>query len=143
MRFAVDVQRGVPDFDADYAPDRRIRFRMGVNVGDVIPDGTNLHGEGVNVAARLQSVCPPGAICVSRVVRDHIGNRLGLKFEALGSLTLKNIAHPVEAFALRLDAGVPVGAPFAQRRLRHMVLTGTAALLLAGGGRRSGMVAVP
>jgi adenylate cyclase len=73
MRFAVDVQRGAPDFDRDYAPDRRMRFRMGVNVGDVIPDGHNLHGEGVNVAARLQSVCPPGAICVSRVVRDHVG----------------------------------------------------------------------
>jgi adenylate cyclase len=133
MRFAVDVQRGVPDFDGDYAPDRRIRFRMGVNVGDVIPEGSNLHGEGVNIAARLQSVCPPGAICVSRVVRDHVGNRLGLKFEALGSLTLKNIAHPVEAFALRLDAGVPTEAPFARRRLRGMALAGSAALLLAGG----------
>jgi TolB-like protein/class 3 adenylate cyclase/tetratricopeptide (TPR) repeat protein len=133
MRFAVDVQRGVPDFDGDYARDNRIRFRMGVNVGDVIPEGSNLHGEGVNIAARLQSVCPPGAICVSRVVRDHVGNRLGLKLEPLGSLTLKNIAHPVEAFALRLDAGVPTEAPLARRRLRHMVLTGYAALLLAGG----------
>lgn len=72
MRFAVDVQRGAPDCDGDYAPDRRIRFRMGVNVGDAIPDGSNLYGEGVNIAARLQSVRPPGAICVSRVVRDHV-----------------------------------------------------------------------
>jgi adenylate cyclase len=102
MRFAVDVQRGVPDFDGDYAPDRRIRFRMGVNVGDVIQDGTNLHGEGVNIAARLQSVCPPGAICVSRVVRDHVGNRLGLGFKEMGAIGLKNIARPTEAFLLEL-----------------------------------------
>src|SRR5471030_777300 len=59
VRFAVDVQRGVPEFDGDYPPDRRVRFRMGVNVGDVIADGMNLHGEGVNVAARLQALCPP------------------------------------------------------------------------------------
>jgi adenylate cyclase len=132
MRFAVDVQRGVPDFDSDYARDSRIRFRMGVNVGDAIPDGMNLHGEGVNVAARLQSVCPPGAICVSRVVRDHIGNRLGLKFEPLGPLTLKNIAQPVEAFTLDLDAGVPTTAPLARRRLRQMALAGIAALMVVG-----------
>src|SRR3984957_7500693 len=100
MRFAVDVQRGVPDFDGDYAPDNRMRFRMGVNVGDVIPDGSNLHGEGVNIAARLQSVCPPGAICVSRVVRDHVENRLGLGFKELGPIGLKNLARPTEVFLL-------------------------------------------
>jgi TolB-like protein/class 3 adenylate cyclase len=134
MRFAVDVQRGVPDFDRDYGADRRMRFRIGVNVGDVIPDGNNLHGEGVNVAARLQSVCPPGAICVSRVVRDHIGNRLGLGFEQLGPLTLKNIAQPVEAFVLRVDGGAPSATPVAQRRRLQVTLAITAALALAGGG---------
>jgi len=108
MRFAVDVQRGVPDFDGDYAPDRRIRFRMGVNVGDVIPDGTNLHGEGVNIAARLQAICPPGAICVSRVVRDHVGNRLGRDFKELGPIDLKNIARPIEAFLLELTPSARV-----------------------------------
>jgi adenylate cyclase len=108
MRFAVDVQRGVPDFDGDYAPDRTIRFRMGVNVGDVIPDGANLHGEGVNVAARLQAVCPPGAICVSRIVRDHVDNRLGLDFKELGAIGLKGIARPTEAFLLEL---APQAAP--------------------------------
>jgi adenylate cyclase len=133
MRFAVEVQRGVPDFDGDYAPDDRMRFRMGVNVGDVIPHGTNLHGEGVNIAARLQSVCPPGAICVSRVVRDHVGNRIGLQFEHLGPLVLKNIAQPVEAFVLRLDTEASTAPRFARRRLRHVVLAGIAALLLAGG----------
>jgi adenylate cyclase len=102
MRFAVEVQRGIPDHDGDHAEDQRIRFRMGVNVGDVIPDGTNLHGDGVNIAARLQTVCPSGAICVSRVVRDQVGDRLGLPFSELGAISLKNIARPVEAFVLHV-----------------------------------------
>jgi len=133
MRFAVDVQRGVPDLDGDYAPDRRIRFRMGVNVGDVIPDGTNLHGEGVNIAARLETVCPPGAICASRVVRDHVGNRLGLRFEQLGPLALKNIAEPVDAFVLRPDTGALTAPPSTRRGRRYVVLAGSVALLLAAG----------
>ena len=58
MRFAIEVQRAIPSFDGDHAPERRLRFRMGVNVGDVISEGTNMHGEGINIAARLQTVCP-------------------------------------------------------------------------------------
>jgi adenylate cyclase len=73
------------------------------NVGDVIPDGTDIHGDVVNVAARLQTECPPGGICVSRSVRDHLHVRLDLAFEELGPLNLKNIAHPVEAFVAKLD----------------------------------------
>jgi len=102
VRFAIDVQRGIPDFDGDYPQDRRVRFRMSVNVGDVIADGTNLHGEGVNIAARLQTVCPSGGICVSRVVRDQVGNRLGLGFKELGAIDFKNITRPIEAFLLEL-----------------------------------------
>jgi adenylate cyclase len=126
MRFAVDMQRGVPDFDGDYAQDRRMRFRLGVNVGDVIPDGTNLHGDGVNIAARLQSVCPPGDICVSRVVRDHIGNRLGLDFKELGQISLKNIARPTEAFLLELASPTAT-----QQRRWRIKLTPRAALISA------------
>ena len=129
MRFAADVQRGVPDFDGDYAPDRRIRFRMGVNVGDVIPDGTNRHGEGVNVAARLQSICPPGAVCVSRVVRDHIGNRLGLGFKELGAVSLKNIARPTEAFLLELAPPVKTRLALRSRWQQRSVVLGGVALV--------------
>ena len=89
------------DHDGDQPPDRAIRFRVGINVGDVIPDGTDVHGDVVNVAARLQAECPPGGICVSRAVRDHVQDRLDLAFEELGPLNLKNIARPVEAFVLR------------------------------------------
>jgi adenylate cyclase len=125
VRFAVDMQRGVPDFDGDCMPDRRIRFRVGVNVGDVIPDGTNLHGDGVNVAARLQSVCPPGAICVSRIVRDHVGERLGLNFMELGAIGLKNIARPTEAFLLALGSPV-AGSPRDKRPRRRAAWVGAA-----------------
>ena len=102
VRCAVKVQQQVPIHDGDQPPDRAIRFRVGINIGDAIADGTDLHGDGVNVAARLQAECPPGGICVSRAVRDHVHGRLDLAFEELGTLDLKNIARPVEAFVLRL-----------------------------------------
>jgi adenylate cyclase len=104
VRCAVAVQKQIPLFDRDQPPDRAIRFRIGINIGDVIAEGTDVHGGGVNVAARLQAECPPGGICVSRAVRDHVHDRLGLTFEELGPLKLKNIARPVEAFVVRLDA---------------------------------------
>ena len=105
VRCAVKVQQQVPIHDGDQPPDRAIRFRIGINIGDAIADGTDLHGDAVNVAARLQAECPPGGICVSRSVRDHVHGRLDLAFEELGALNLKNIARPVEAFLLR-TAGV-------------------------------------
>jgi TolB-like protein/class 3 adenylate cyclase len=109
VRCAVKVQQQVPVYDGDQPPDRRIRFRIGVNIGDVIQEGTNLHGDGVNIAARLEAASPVGGICVSRAVRDHVHGRLGLTFEPVGELTLKNIARPVEAFVLRLDPTAEAG----------------------------------
>jgi adenylate cyclase len=103
VRFAVEVQTRIPEFDGDDPVNRRIRFRMGINAGDAIPDGANMHGDSVNIAARLQGVCPPGGVCVSTMVRDQVQERLGLRFEPLGKLDLKNIARPIEAFVVRLD----------------------------------------
>src|SRR5690348_2015563 len=93
VRCAVKVQEKVPVLDGDHPPDRAIRFRVGINIGDAIADGTDLHGDAVNVVARLQAECPPGGICVSRSVRDHVHGRLNLEFDELGTLSLKNIAH--------------------------------------------------
>jgi adenylate cyclase len=101
VRCGVKVQREVPTHDDDQPPDRAIRFRVGINIGDAIADGTDLHGDAVNVAARIQAECPPGGICVTRAVRDHVRDRLDLAFEELGELTLKNIARPVEAFVVK------------------------------------------
>src|ERR1700733_14644471 len=98
VRCGVQVQQQVPIHDGDQPSERAIRFRVGINIGDAIADGTDLHGEAVNVAARLQAECPPGGVCVSRSVRDHLRGRLDLAFEELGALNLKNIAYPVEAF---------------------------------------------
>ena len=104
---ALAVQHGVATYDG-VPPDRAIRFRIGLNIGDAIADGTHLHGDVVNVAARLQAECPPGGICVTRAVRDHVRDQPDLSFEELGTLTLKNIARPVEAFVLR-SASVAAG----------------------------------
>jgi adenylate cyclase len=104
VRSALRVQQQVPVVDGEAPSDRAIRFRIGINMGDVIPDGTDVHGDVVNVAARLQAECSPGGICASRAVRDHMQQRLDITLEALGSLNLRNIAHPVEAFIVRVVA---------------------------------------
>jgi adenylate cyclase len=133
VQCALRVQQQVPVLDGDHPPERRIRFRVGINIGDVIAEGTDVHGDGSNIAARLQSICPVGGICVSRAVRDHVHARLGLEFEPLGPQTLKNITQPVEAFALRLDPGAPTRARVARRRPWKPVLAGVVALLLGAG----------
>src|SRR6201989_960356 len=115
VRCALTIQQQIPDYHSDWPAEYAMRFRFGINIGDVIADGTDLHGDGVNVAARLQAECPPGGICVSRAVRDHVHGRLGLEFEELGALNLKNIARPIDAFVIRpADAGtggVVTGVP--------------------------------
>jgi adenylate cyclase len=113
VRCAVTVQQHMPEHDGDQPPDRAIRFRVGINIGDVIVDGTDVHGDGVNVAARLQAECPPAGICVSRAVFDHVRDRLDLDFEEVGTLTLKNIARPVEALVLRLHSDAARATPAA------------------------------
>jgi adenylate cyclase len=100
---AVTVQRQLQWRDSDWPADRRIRLRIGLDMGDVIVDGTDFHGDGVIGATRLQAICPPGAICVSRAIHDRGGDRFGLRFEALGALALKNVARPIEALVLWLE----------------------------------------
>ena len=134
VRCAVKVQQQVPVYDGDQPPDRRIRFRVGINTGDVIAHGTDLHGDGVNIAARLEAECPVGGICVSRAVRDQVHGSLDLDFERIGALTLKNIARPIEAFVLRLDpaaeASAPAAAPATRARLHASLVGGVVVLLL-------------
>ena len=105
VRCAVQVQQQIPIHDGGQPSEQAIRFRVGINIGDAIADGTDLHGDAVNIAARLQAECPPGGICVSRSVRDHVRGRVNLIFEEIGALNLKNIAYPVEAFVLRDETG--------------------------------------
>jgi adenylate cyclase len=101
---AAEVQRGMRDRNAGVPQDRRIEFRIGVNLGDVIVEGEDIFGDGVNVAARLESVARPGGITISGSVRDHVGNRLDLVFEDLGEQTLKNIERPIRVYSVSLSS---------------------------------------
>jgi len=109
VRCAVEVQRGMADREPGVPEDRRIRFRIGINLGDVIVEEHDIFGDGVNVAARLEALAEPGGICVSRIVRDQVRDRLDYAFVDMGAQSVKNIPRPVRVFALRLDgaAGVP------------------------------------
>jgi adenylate cyclase len=102
VRCAVEVQREMAERNADLAPGRRIELRMGINVGDIIRDGRDIYGDGVNVAARLEALAEPGGICVSRVVRDQVRDKLAFSFEDLGEQQVKNIARPIRVHRILL-----------------------------------------
>jgi len=104
VRCAVGVQRGMVARDPDVPEERRIRFRIGVNLGDVIVEEDDIFGDGVNIAARLEQRAETGGICISGTVRDHIGERLPFPFEDMGEQQVKNIARPVRVYALRPEA---------------------------------------
>ncbi len=113
---AVEIQRGMRRRNADTPTDRRIEFRIGVNLGDVVVEGNDIFGDGVNVAARLEGIARPGGICVSGSVREHIGNRLDIPFEDIGEQTLKNIERPIRVYRIAVapeavPAAAPSGAP--------------------------------
>jgi len=98
VRCAGEIQRAMADRDLDLAEERRLRFRIGVNLGDVIADGDDIYGDGVNIAVRLEGLAAPGGICVSGTVRDHVGDRLSFLFEDMGEQRVKNIARPVRVY---------------------------------------------
>ena len=133
VRCAGEIQHAMADRDLDLAEERRLRFRIGVNLGDVIADSGDIYGDGVNIAARLEGLAAPGGICVSGTVRDHIGDRLPYAFEDMGEQSVKNIARPVRVYALRPEgvAGVSTASvssttssspPLAAPRLSIVVL---------------------
>jgi adenylate cyclase len=101
---AAEVQREMRNRNVDVAEDRRIEFRIGINLGDVIVDDDDIFGDGVNVAARLESVAKPGGLAVSQSVRDNVGNRLDLEFEDIGDQQLKNIEFPVRVYNVNFGA---------------------------------------
>jgi len=104
VRCAVEVQRGMVDRNGETPEDERITFRMGINLGDVIAEEDDIYGDGVNIAARLEALAEPGGICISRVVREQIQDRLPYPFESKGEQNVKNIRRPVRVYALRLEA---------------------------------------
>ena len=113
VRCAVDIQRQMAERNAQVPPERRIEFRIGLNVGDIIIDDTDIYGDGVNIAARLEALAEPGGICVSRVVRDEVRDKLDFSFEDMGEQQVKNIARPVPTHRVRLDTQAGEAIPMA------------------------------
>ncbi len=110
VRCAVEVQRGMAERNTGVPADKRIEFRVGINVGDIISDDNDIYGDGVNVAARLEALAEPGGICVSRVVRDQVRDKLDFTFDDTGEQQVKNIARPVRVYRVGARAsGAPAG----------------------------------
>src|SRR5262245_934707 len=101
LRCAADIQQAVESLCAELAEDRRMRFRIGINLGDVLVNGKDLIGDGVNVADRIQHVAKPGEICISAGVHELVKNQPGFSYEDLGDLSVKNIAQPVRVHRAR------------------------------------------
>src|ERR1700739_2879622 len=104
VRCAAQIQRGMIDREPEVPDEQRIRFRIGINLGDVIGEEHDIFGDGVNVAARLEALADPGGICISRTVRDHIRDKLPYPFADMGEQSVKNIARPVRSYALSAAA---------------------------------------
>jgi len=105
---ALAVQRAVIAHEASQPEERRIRFRVGINLGDVIIEGDDIYGDGVNVAARLEGLSQPGEVYISATVHDHVDRKLTAHFDDLGEHTVKNIARPVRVYRVREMADAPV-----------------------------------
>jgi adenylate cyclase len=112
VRCAVEVQRGMALRNADVPADRRIEFRMGINLGDIIVEDGDIFGDGVNIAARLEALAEPGGICTSRVVRDQVRDKLDFSFEDMGEQQVKNIVRPVRTHRILVSENPeePLGA---------------------------------
>jgi adenylate cyclase len=110
---AITMQQGLASRNEAVSEKSRLAFRIGINLGDIIVEANDIYGDGVNVAARLETLCEPGGLCISRAVRDQIRDKLPIAFDDLGEQTVKNIARPVRAFGLspRAIAATPDLAP--------------------------------
>ena len=104
VRCALEIQRGMVPRNSDVPREKRITFRMGINLGDVIAEEDDLFGDGINVAARLEALCEPGGIAISRTVRDQIRDKLPFVFTDAGEHEVKNITRPVRVYALTAPA---------------------------------------
>ena len=111
LRCAIEIQRGMAVRNAGLPDDERIEFRVGINVGDIITDGDDIYGDGVNIAARLEAMAEPDGICVSGRVQEDARGKLDVTFEDAGEQRLKNIAWPVRVYRVRLGSGTVAQRP--------------------------------
>src|SRR5437868_3259511 len=145
VRCATEVQRAMADRNSGTPEDKRITFRIGVNLGDVIAEEHDIYGDGVNVAARLEALAEPGGICISRVVRDQIRDKLPYPFEDRGEQSVKNIARSVRVYALRPEAvaelpatSVAVVAP-RRRRAAPLAIAAAAGVAIVSASLSGGL----
>ena len=101
VQCAIEIQREMAERNAEVSQNRRIELRIGINLGDVILEGDDIYGDGVNVAARLETLAEPGGLCISGTMHDAIGNKLPISFEYMGEQEVKNIEKPVRAYRCR------------------------------------------
>lgn len=144
LRCAMRIQEEIAARNTDVPEDRQLIFRMGINVGDVVANGDDLLGDGVNVAARIESVAPVGGICLSRTARDQVRDRLDVALEDLGEIEVKNIARPVRVFRVLADGEVATPPPpskpgtraggAARRAPLALIAAIFVLVILAGGG---------
>jgi adenylate cyclase len=133
VAFAVEFQREIRARNAGVPQDRKLEFRIGINVGDVIEDGDNIYGDGVNIAARLESLAEPGGICLSGTAYDQLKRKLTLDYEFMGEKSVKNIPEPVRTYRVRMEspqeqAVPPVPGVAPVRRARWAVPVAAAVL---------------
>ena len=121
---AVELQRALAERNAKELPARRMDFRIGINLGDVIIESDDIYGDGVNIAARLEGVAEPGGICISDAVRVAAGNKVPVDYESMGDQSLKNIVEPIRVYRVRSRPGVPMPHPSAAPRSVGPMMTG-------------------
>jgi TolB-like protein/class 3 adenylate cyclase/cytochrome c-type biogenesis protein CcmH/NrfG len=134
VRCAAELQLAMAGCEASLPEERRIRFRIGINLGDVVVEDSDVLGDGVNIAARLQALAAVGGICVSRAVRDQVRDRLPVGFEDLGEQSVRNIARPVRCYRVHFDTYTAEASPEPTGRRRWLVPAAAAAALVAFGG---------
>ncbi len=137
VQCAAEIQRGMAVRNEGVSADKRIQFRIGVNVGDIIVEGDDIHGDGVNVAARLEGLAEPGGIFISGGAFDQVENKLELGYENLGPRKVKNIAKPVRVYCVLLDpeaAGTLITAKLPRQTPTRWVVAAAAVLAIVIGG---------
>jgi len=106
VQCAVEIQKEMKSRNADVPEDRRMEFRIGINLGDVVEEGDTIYGDGVNIAARMESLAEAGGICISGTVYDQIKNKLAFSYDYVGDQAVKNIKEPVRVYKVRMEPGV-------------------------------------
>lgn len=107
VRCGVEIQEDLKASNEELPPNRKMEFRIGINTGDVIQDGDRIYGDGVNVAARIESLADPGGICISRTAYDQVKNKINIDYEYLGDYEVKNISEPVQVYRIRMESEAP------------------------------------